>query len=115
MITILSLFSMFFISSVGGLREGSNLFSNCNIALDAETGKMKWHFQAVQHDLWDRDFPCPPNLTTINHNLIYISIFIGSFLTRLPVRSKIALANAGATVGKPASPAPSGGASLSRI
>ena len=52
----------------GGDREGSNLFSNCVVALDALTGKMKWYFQTVQHDLWDRDFPCPPNLATINHN-----------------------------------------------
>lgn len=52
----------------GGAREGANLFSNCIIALDAETGKMKWYFQAIRHDLWDRDFPIPPNLTTITQN-----------------------------------------------
>ncbi|HTE33619.1 MAG TPA: hypothetical protein VK666_24725, partial [Chryseolinea sp.] len=52
----------------GGDREGMNLFSNCVIALDAETGKMKWYFQGIHHDLWDRDFPCPPNLATITHN-----------------------------------------------
>ena len=52
----------------GGDREGINLFSNCIMALDAETGKMKWYFQGIHHDLWDRDFPCPPNLATINHN-----------------------------------------------
>jgi len=52
----------------GGAREGANLFSNCVIALDAETGEMKWYFQAIKHDLWDRDFPCPPNLATITHN-----------------------------------------------
>ncbi|MES1221488.1 MAG: PQQ-binding-like beta-propeller repeat protein, partial [Bacteroidota bacterium] len=52
----------------GGDREGSNLFSNCIVALDAETGKLKWYFQGIHHDLWDRDFPCPPNLATINYN-----------------------------------------------
>ncbi|MBK5278359.1 MAG: PQQ-binding-like beta-propeller repeat protein, partial [Bacteroidia bacterium] len=52
----------------GGDREGINLFSNCIVALDAETGKMKWYFQGIHHDLWDRDFPCPPNLATIKHN-----------------------------------------------
>ena len=52
----------------GGAREGANLFSNCIIALEAETGKMKWYFQAIRHDLWDRDFPIPPNLTTITQN-----------------------------------------------
>jgi len=52
----------------GGDREGANLFANCVLALEAETGKLKWYFQAIHHDLWDRDFPCPPNLATINHN-----------------------------------------------
>jgi len=52
----------------GGARKGTNLFGNCVIALDAETGKMKWYFQAIHHDLWDRDFPIPPNLTTITQD-----------------------------------------------
>jgi quinoprotein glucose dehydrogenase len=49
----------------GGARKGTNLFANCVIALNAETGKRKWHFQTVHHDLWDRDIPCPPNLITV--------------------------------------------------
>jgi len=52
----------------GGDREGANLFANCIMALDAETGKMKWYYQTIKHDLWDRDVPCPPNLATIKHN-----------------------------------------------
>lgn len=52
----------------GGDRAGDNLFSDCVLALDAETGKRKWHFQAIKHDLWDRDFPIPPNLTSITVN-----------------------------------------------
>ncbi len=52
----------------GGERQGANLFANCIMALDAETGKMKWYFQTIHHDLWDRDIPCPPNLTTVTHN-----------------------------------------------
>ena len=52
----------------GGAREGANLFANCIIALDANTGIRKWHHQAIHHDLWDRDFPIPPNLTTITQN-----------------------------------------------
>jgi quinoprotein glucose dehydrogenase len=51
----------------GGAREGQNLFANCVIALNAETGKRIWHFQTVHHDLWDRDLPCPPNLITVKH------------------------------------------------
>jgi quinoprotein glucose dehydrogenase len=52
----------------GGDRAGANLFANCIVALDAESGKMKWYFQTVHHDLWDRDIPCPPNLATVTHN-----------------------------------------------
>ncbi len=51
----------------GGARIGQNLFANCVVALDAETGKRKWHFQTVHHDLWDRDLPCPPTLLTVEH------------------------------------------------
>ncbi|MEO6289314.1 MAG: PQQ-binding-like beta-propeller repeat protein [Ginsengibacter sp.] len=52
----------------GGNREGQNLFATCIMALDAETGKMKWYYQTIHHDLWDRDHPCPPNLTTIKRD-----------------------------------------------
>ncbi|HZY82589.1 MAG TPA: pyrroloquinoline quinone-dependent dehydrogenase [Cyclobacteriaceae bacterium] len=51
----------------GGNRKGNNLFSNCLIALDANTGKRLWHFQFVHHDLWDRDPPTVPNLLTVTH------------------------------------------------
>lgn len=49
----------------GGNRPGSNLFSNCLLALDARTGKRLWHFQTTHHDIWDRDLPAPPTLATI--------------------------------------------------
>ena len=52
----------------GGNRHGENLFANCILALNAETGERVWHYQTVHHDLWDRDLPCPPNLVTVNHN-----------------------------------------------
>jgi quinoprotein glucose dehydrogenase len=44
----------------GANRHGDNLFADCVIALDARTGKRIWHFQGVKHDLWDLDFPAPP-------------------------------------------------------
>jgi quinoprotein glucose dehydrogenase len=34
-------------------RKGANLFANSLVAVDAATGKLKWHFQAIHHDLWD--------------------------------------------------------------
>ena len=52
----------------GGARIGQNLFSNCVIALDALTGKRKWHYQIVHHDLWDKDLLSPPTLINVKHN-----------------------------------------------
>jgi quinoprotein glucose dehydrogenase len=52
----------------GADRIGDDLFANSEIALDAKTGKRIWHFQAVRHDLWDRDFPSPPALFTLKRD-----------------------------------------------
>lgn len=49
----------------GGLRRGRDLFANCLLAIDAGTGKLRWYYQVVHHDLWDRDLPAPPNLVTL--------------------------------------------------
>jgi quinoprotein glucose dehydrogenase len=49
----------------GGNRHGDNLFGNCVLALDALTGKRKWHFQTVHHDIWDYDLPAQPALFSI--------------------------------------------------
>jgi len=52
----------------GADRVGDDLFANCLIALNAETGERIWHFQAVRHDLWDRDFPSAPVLITLKRD-----------------------------------------------
>ena len=52
----------------GGNRPGNNLYANCLLALDAATGKRKWHFQFVHHDVWDRDLPSPPTLVQIKRD-----------------------------------------------
>jgi quinoprotein glucose dehydrogenase len=52
----------------GANRHGDNLFANSLICLDAATGKRKWHFQTIRHDLWDRDLPSAPALVTIKRN-----------------------------------------------
>lgn len=52
----------------GGDRLGSNLYANCLLALDANTGERLWHFQFTHHDLWDRDPPAPPTLLTVERN-----------------------------------------------
>jgi quinoprotein glucose dehydrogenase len=49
----------------GGKRTGQNLYANCLLALDANTGRRIWHFQTVHHDMWDRDLPTAPALVTI--------------------------------------------------
>ncbi len=50
----------------GGHRPGNNLFGNSIVALDVKTGKRKWHFQMVHHDIWDYDAPMAPNLLDVS-------------------------------------------------
>ncbi|MGC1462802.1 MAG: PQQ-binding-like beta-propeller repeat protein [Terracidiphilus sp.] len=52
----------------GGDRVGNDLYANTLLALDANTGKLLWHFQGVHHDIWDRDFPAQPALFTLKKN-----------------------------------------------
>jgi quinoprotein glucose dehydrogenase len=52
----------------GANRHGDNLFANSIICLRAATGERVWHFQALKHDLWDRDFPASPTLVTITRD-----------------------------------------------
>jgi glucose dehydrogenase len=49
----------------GGDRKGANLFGNSVVAVEIETGKYRWHFQTIHHDLWDHDPPAPPGLITV--------------------------------------------------
>ncbi len=50
---------------IGVGRHGDNLFSDCVVALDVRTGRRRWHFQDVRHDIWDLDVCAPPNLVTL--------------------------------------------------
>ena len=52
----------------GGDRKGANLFGNSVVALEIETGKYRWHFQTIHHDLWDADPPAPPSVFDITRN-----------------------------------------------
>ena len=52
----------------GGDRPGNNVYGNSVVAVDAETGAYKWHFQTVHHDLWDSDTPSPGGLLTVRVN-----------------------------------------------
>jgi quinoprotein glucose dehydrogenase len=52
----------------GGDRKGANLFGTSLVAVDAQTGKLKWYFQAVHHDTWDYDLSAPPVLVDVKRN-----------------------------------------------
>jgi alcohol dehydrogenase (cytochrome c) len=43
----------------GSVRAGENLFAASMVALDVKTGKLRWHYQMVHHDIWDYDAPSP--------------------------------------------------------
>jgi len=43
----------------GNLRAGDNLFSVSIVALEVKTGKYRWHYQQVHHDIWDYDSANP--------------------------------------------------------
>lgn len=49
----------------GGARAGDNRWSDSVVALEAATGKLRWGFQTVHHDVWDYDLPAQPLLATI--------------------------------------------------
>ncbi len=50
----------------GAKRAGDNLFSSSIVAVDAATGKYRWHFQEVHHDIWDYDATSPVVLLDVS-------------------------------------------------
>jgi alcohol dehydrogenase (cytochrome c) len=50
----------------GSVRLGDNLYSNCVVALDVDTGEMKWHYQFTPHDELDYDSTQVPVLADLN-------------------------------------------------
>ncbi len=53
---------------LGEDRAGNNLFANSVVALDLRTGRQRWHFQAVHHDIWDYDSAQPAVLFPLRRN-----------------------------------------------
>jgi glucose dehydrogenase len=49
----------------GGARPGQNLYSSSIVALDANTGKVRWYFQLTHHDVWDYDAEAAPSLLDV--------------------------------------------------
>jgi glucose dehydrogenase len=52
----------------GGPHHGNNLYSDSLVALDALTGRMKWHQQLVHHDIWDYDLSAAPVLIDVRRD-----------------------------------------------
>jgi quinoprotein glucose dehydrogenase len=52
----------------GGERPGDNRWANSIVALDGETGKLRWGRQLVHHDIWDYDVGSQPTLATVRHD-----------------------------------------------
>ena len=52
----------------GGGRVGQNLFASAIVAVDANTGKLRWYFQITHHDLWDLDAEAAPALIDVVRN-----------------------------------------------
>ncbi len=55
-------------SFYGADRKGINLYSNSVVALDAATGKLRWHYQMVHHDIFDYDIAAPPALIDVKRD-----------------------------------------------
>ena len=47
---------------IGDDRKGDNLYTDSVVALDPNTGKLKWYFQFTPHDVHDYDAMAPPSL-----------------------------------------------------
>ena len=52
----------------GNSRPGSNLYSTSVVAIEAATGKYRWHFQTAHHDIYDGDLNAPPMFVDVNRN-----------------------------------------------
>src|SRR6202049_3295056 len=49
----------------GGYRPGNGLYGNALVAVDLRTGKVKWYFQTIHHEIWDYDLSSAPLLMDI--------------------------------------------------
>lgn len=49
----------------GAIRPGDNLYTDSLVAIDLDSGKYKWHYQYIAHDVWDLDAASPPILVDV--------------------------------------------------
>jgi len=52
----------------GGKRPGNGLYGNSLVAVDLDTGKVKWYYQLIHHEIWDYDIASAPLLMDISVN-----------------------------------------------
>ncbi len=100
----------------GSVRPGDDLFTDCVLAIDPDTGKLKWHFQFTPHDLFDYDAVETPILIDAayrgeNHKLMvqanrngYLYVLDrtnGKFLSATPFVEKLTWAKGIDVQGRP--------------
>jgi alcohol dehydrogenase (cytochrome c) len=56
----------------GSVRPGDNLYTDCIVAIDATSGKTKWYYQTVPHDVWDLDATSPPAVVTMGGHKVVV-------------------------------------------
>lgn len=105
-----------FPATAGDERKGDNLYTNCVLAIDVKTGKLKWHYQFTPHDLhdWDATEPLVLVNTTFggrprklllqaNRNGFYYVLdrVTGEFLLAKPFVKKLTWASGVGADGRP--------------
>ncbi len=56
----------------GSVRPGDNLYTDGVVAIDATSGKTKWYYQTVPHDVWDLDAVSPPVVTKLGGQTVVV-------------------------------------------
>ncbi len=56
----------------GSIRPGDNLYTDGVVAIDATSGKTKWYYQTVPHDVWDLDAASPPAVTKLGGRTVVV-------------------------------------------
>ena len=100
----------------GGPRPGDDLYTDCVLAIDPDTGKLKWHFQFMPHDLYDYDATEVPVLVDANYKgqprkllvqanrngfLYVLDRTNGAFLNAIQFSDKVTWANGIDAKGRP--------------
>jgi alcohol dehydrogenase (cytochrome c) len=100
----------------GGVRPGDDLYTDCVLALDPDTGKLKWYFQFTPHDLFDYDAVETPILIDADYRgaarklivqanrngfLYVLDRTTGKFLSATPFVERLNWAKAIDAAGKP--------------